>query len=393
LPEEDLKEASEKLDALIAQGVVSFNAGRMEEAMEIAESAVASNPTLISALALKGDCHAHRGEIAEAIECYETIVSINPESTLDKIRLNQLRNSLVLTARSVPDRRLAIIGAVAAVVLVGSISAIFARSRAAANPSADIVAVAQEPKTPAEMAQFWQQPTTQETTQKNASANPQPQAPASQAEQEPAPQNRSVPDRGMSLPPAPRGALPGPSEFDPPEIEVRPVTPQLPPGKIGSGGTTTTPTLPPPKQGVDEDPQVDRAMADNRPKENPEDPGTIQIEVRSGKGRTTGTTSTVGSATGVEALVRVARDQYQLGNYSGAANAYEKALSSGGDAISINQRLGQAYERLGRSGDASSAYQRALGAAESAIASGRGDKSRLQAIADSCRQALRVLGN
>ncbi len=106
--------------------------------------------------------------------------------------------------------------------------------------------------------------------------------------------------------------------------------------------------------------------------------------------RRAGSSAPVG-ANGREALTRAARQQYQLGNYASSAAAYERALKSGGDTGSLNQRLGQAYERLGRTGDAASAYERAARAHEAALASGKGDKERTKAALDSCRQALKVL--
>ncbi|HEY0868592.1 MAG TPA: tetratricopeptide repeat protein [Fimbriimonas sp.] len=390
LPDDELKQAEIKLEALIAEGVGLFNAGKTDEAMDIAETAVATNPSSVSALALKGDCYAHNGHVAEAIECYEQIVYLNPESTLDKIRLNQLRNALVLGSQSPsPDRRLATIGAVAAVVLVVSVTALFARSRAPQPQPTDIVAAAQEKPTAGDQAEFVDPKTAAEPA--GGAAQPsasQPPAP-NDAAQPPTAPPRTAPSNETSLPPAPRGPLPGPSEgIDTSDLDVRPVQPPLPEGAIGK---QSSPTLPPAKKGADEDPSVERSssgMQASQPVQ--EDPGLIEIDVRKG-GKPAGATSTVGSATGVEALVRVARQQYQLGNYQGAASAYEKALGSGGDSISINQRLGQTYERLGRTGDASAAYQRALNAAEAAIAGGRSDKDRLQMVAESCRQALRVL--
>ena len=65
LPEDDVLAGKEKLDALIAEGNKSFNEGRTDEAMAVAETALASNPTSTNALSLKVLCHERRGELAE----------------------------------------------------------------------------------------------------------------------------------------------------------------------------------------------------------------------------------------------------------------------------------------------------------------------------------------
>lgn len=397
LPEEDLKLASERLEALVTEGVGLFNAGRIDEAMEVAATAVESNPSSPSALALKGDCHAHRGEIAEAIECYERIVSLNPESTLDKIRLNQLRNAVALTAHPAePDRRIAIIGAVATVVLVICITAMIARSRAntAAIPAQDLIASAKEGPTAADNAD-WYTKSQANTNPTNVNSQPQAQNPPQVAprQNEVAPVQESAEPPPTRLPRISADRLPAPDEgLDDNQVAVKPVTPTNLNGIIGTSTKPPTPITT--RTGGDPDPGVDSStrQTNTAAQPQPEDPGEIDIKVSRGtRPLAGGSTSVSGGAMDAASYVRIGRQQYQLGNYSGAAASYERALNSGGDAVSINQRLGQAYDRLGRASDAAGAYQRAISAADAAIAGGRGDKDRLQAVKDACQSALRAL--
>lgn len=391
LADEDIKEAEAKLETLIGEGVTLYNAGRFDDAMEIAEAAVMTNPSSPQALSLKGDCHAHRGEVAEAIECYEKVVELNPDSALDKLRLNQLRNQLVLQVNPPqPDRRLAVVGGLATVVLVMCIAAIAARMNGQANAKAEVAMSSKLPDSNQPQSEFYgnQTPQTQSTpnTQTTPQTNQQDTNPNATNSQE---QGNSTPSsgtgtgtglrpyRGDTLPDV-NGGIGGS------EVGIEPVNPPGPKTNSGNGsgsGTDTTSKTRP------DDPPVEKTTPPVQPKE---DPGMINIEVRRSSNNLPGGASSTDSMS-ASTLVRVARQQFQVGNYSGAASAFERALANGADPISINQRLGQAYERLGRSGDAVAAYNRAITAAGAAINSGRGDREHLTTIQDSCKQALKVL--
>jgi tetratricopeptide (TPR) repeat protein len=90
-------------------------------------------------------------------------------------------------------------------------------------------------------------------------------------------------------------------------------------------------------------------------------------------------------------LQRVGTEQYQLGNYAAAARSYEQAVREGGDAIVLNQRIGQSYSRLGRNSEAAEAYRRCIAACDAAIASGRGNRGRQESVKATAEQALKVL--
>ena len=115
IPIPELEEAQVKLDVLVAEGVAAFNAGRTDEALAIAETALASNPRMVNALSLASDCHARRQEFARALEYADQIVDQNPDSELDRIKRNQLRTQLekTLEVPAGPDKRMALAAALA----------------------------------------------------------------------------------------------------------------------------------------------------------------------------------------------------------------------------------------------------------------------------------------
>src|SRR5689334_20050982 len=96
LSQEDISIAADKLVAMIADGNKLFAEGRTDDAMMVAETAVASNPSSAAALSLKGMCYERKGQLAEALECFERVVELNPDSTLDKLKVNDLKNMMVV---------------------------------------------------------------------------------------------------------------------------------------------------------------------------------------------------------------------------------------------------------------------------------------------------------
>ena len=124
----------------------------------------------------------------------------------------------------------------------------------------------------------------------------------------------------------------------------------------------------------------------------PDETGQVNITVHSGVKRLRGGSDPAASAgDGSRAYTRMGNEQFQIGNYSGAASSLEQALRAGGDAVSVNQRLGQSYQSLGRKSDAVAAYQRCIEACSSAIGRGRGDSTRLKAVKDACESAVSQL--
>lgn len=424
IEEAALADAQTKLDGLIEEGNALFNQGRTEEAMAVAEACVLSNPSSVPALSLKTLCHERRGEIAEALECADRIVDLNPDSELDKIKRNALRTRLQVDLRvpEAPDRRVALVGAVSAVVLVACLGVGIARITSRPTENA---LVRNDPVVNQNLGAGLNPGANLGLTNQNLggnsaanpnqapqNANPQPTNGESARQQQPGvgdepplgnrnnERRASSPFGDIKLPTAP-GELPDASDGS----GVAPVL--LNPGNLDiersdRGSNTNTIARPnPPKTvtngGDGPDPGNITTPVPQKTQEEPtEDPMKgIEIQVRSGggngnSGRAPGGPAPLGG-NGLEMLQRVGTEQYQLGNYAAAARSYEQAVSAGGDAIVLNQRIGQSYSRLGRNSEAAEAYRRCIAACDAAIASGRGNRGRQESVKATAEQALKVL--
>jgi len=410
----DIAEAAEKLTAMIADGNKLFADGRTEEAMMVAETAVANNPSSAAAISLKGMCHERKGQIAEALECFEKVVELNPDSTLDKIKVNDLRNTLVAHKIEAPkpDRKVAMVAAVAAMVLVVAGGAIVAKAATKPNSTDNSKLVAANNQADPGTHTFGDVMGNQQQVQPGAG-----QGQPNSGQVQPANGNNgnggnngnqndrndtgdtgNDPGRSHSnitLPHIPAGnRLPGTDETSNAGFGPITFTKDQVDGMTGGGHATTNTQQG--KQPVDPDPgtlnQGDKQKVEPPKDDNP--PGIVEINVSKPQGNPNrgGSDQGAPTANGREALVQAARSQMMAGNYQAAANTYERALRAGAETSSTYQRLGQCYERIGRTSDAITAYQRAASALEAAINAGGGDKAALQNRLDSCRQAIKVLG-
>lgn len=376
VPADGKREAMIQLDKLVEEGLSALAAGRTSEALAIADSAIATDPTHLGALQLKSAIHERRGEIADALESAERIVELNPDSELDRIKRNGLRTTLLNASAPVQtDRRIAFAAAAAAMVLVACAGILLAR-----RPAAPTVVASNLPTGP-----IVESPVV---------------APSQRADEAP-----SVP---QTAPVQPNTAiLPSPPARNPVSLPRNPGFTRLPdptnPDAFGgpidpTAGQTLSPippatkppvSPPPARRGGDPDPGVVREAA-----KPPADTGQIDISVtRSGPRRSGGSvlmpaeTHTNGAA----AYARVGTEKFELGDYSGAAANLEKAVSGGGDPVDLNRRLAQAYGRLGRNSEAATAYERSRAAAVAALASGKGDKERLQSARDAAEAGLKTV--
>ncbi|MFI5387064.1 MAG: tetratricopeptide repeat protein [Fimbriimonadales bacterium] len=405
LPADDVQQAKAKLEAAVADGFRIFNAGRTEEAMQVAEVAVRANPSSTAALSLKAMCHERVGQVAEALECNERVLEIDPDSMIDKIKVNDLRNLLVARSSiaAVPDRRMAFMGAAAAFVLVASIGLVIARSgnRSSDRVAQDTPAVVQpqgsngthfesSPSSAGSAAPA--QGGTGGVQQGNVPAAPKPDAAGPKPHDDgPTDSNKPATDfHPHSVEDSSRG-LPNPGPGNAPLI--------VDPGVLAKATGRETPaenprtgrTAPPPVGG-DPDPKSEGGdQTVTQPKQQA--PGIMDIQVVSRNGKPASESSDPNAhPNGIQALLRTARSQYQVGNYSAAATSYERALRAGASASSGNQRLAECYEKLGRNSEAVAAYNRAIDALQADISVGRGDKNRQSAALDVCKQAVKVLG-
>jgi len=406
IPEDDLKEAQAKLERLIEEGNTLFNQGRTDEALAIAESVTLSNPSSSSALSLKALCHERRGEVAEALECADRLVELNPDSDFDRIRRATLRqklqNDLMVPA---PDRKMAYVAATAAIVLVLCGGAIAAKAMNGSSTPKTVVSNTQlgqavsPPNTPQRMdttgqtnpAQTNPAPSNQTapTNQVNPSNQGNEGVSAIGEENEPAPRSsRRIP----GLPPTAGDSLPVPG-FDQGSITtVTPVTP--PQASTGSGGQVAKPDPNKSQDHGQDDPVTEEHSNPTQPAAQEAPQGTVQITVHPGSStvRKIPTGSEPVSGTGLQALLHVGSQQYQLGNYEAAAKSYEQAIQSGGDGVIINRRLASAYAKLGRRSDAADAYKRCISSIDAELKAGRGDRNDLMSKRDLCLQELKVNG-
>jgi tetratricopeptide (TPR) repeat protein len=396
LPEDELNAAIVKNEELIADGYRLFEAGRTEEAQMVAQTALEASASSVTALSLLGMCHEREGRVAEALAAFEQVLALKPDSALDKIKVNQLRGHLAnkLQAENAPNRRLALAGAALAVVLVGSIGAIIAS--ATTRP-----AIAQNTPSPEVQQQAMTFPPGGGITDSTEAGVPQQDRPPVQIPEgaEP-PLNEAPPIVAPSGPVAQGRGLPPAREIT---GSVPPVTltgvignlglqPSGQPANPQQGGSLPSVGQPQPPVytgGPDPSPESPKIETREEPKENH---GIIEIKVSPRHQRpASGSQESDGGGNELQALMSAARQQFQLKRYDEAARTYERALRAGGDAASINQRLGQCYSYLGRNAEAIAAYNRAIVAYESLMNSGRAD-ARVAAALESCRQALKVLG-
>ncbi len=382
-------------EAFVAEGQKALAEGRGDEALLIAHSAVEQNPDSIQALSLRGMVYERQGRIAEALEAFERVVVLNPISSLDKIKVQQLRNSLsaqVLYA-SQPDRKRAFIGAAAAVLLVvgaGAIIAVYAQ-RANAQSNDDLRKLAMSSNQPQNVLGSSGNGSKRNSNSQPSPGTSDPNKPANPGDVPPIKNNVEggvVPNRGTGLPNNSGMTLPpiGPGAGD-----IRPYDP---------GAPSITPTGPNRPTNTNPD-EIDPTVGDGKGgKTNPtvqqskpqDDPGVIEINVKPKSPTNRNGGSDVDQGLSSKALSEAARQQFQLQKYDQAAKSYERLLAMGGDAATINQRLGQCYTNLGQTGNAASAYKRAIAAISDRLKNSSGDTAYLDRQLESCQRALKVLG-
>lgn len=404
---ETLADEKQKVEELVAEGFRLFNEGRVDEARLIAEKSLEDLPEYTNALSLMGMCHERDGDLNAALICYEKIVELHPDSSLDKIKITQLRNALSakLIEQPEPNSKRAWVGAVAACLLVVSLGVALAgfisnknqeqakltpETQASNNTNAQI-------NTPGLPQNQNNQQQTKPPQEQGNTENPQGTADPTGGRNT----NSGNNDGGGRFNPTTTGVGPlpgtnGGNGLNGGTLGVQPVDPGPAVGNqnLGTGTTggqgngSTGTTIQPPKDTRDDPPVVDGGT------KPPKNDGVIDIVVSHGSGTTTvnngGSQPLNDNPNQLQALLQTARQHYLTGKYDLAARAYDQALRAGADPASTNQRLGQCYEKLNRKSDAIQAYSRAISAAQSQMNSG-GNRERLQNMVDSCQQALNVL--
>ena len=383
LGDEDRDRARAELDKLVADGYSMLGQGRTEEAALVAEKVLEDNPDFAEALSLLGMCHERNLDRLAALECYERVVELRPDSALDRIKVQQMRNALTRDAKETPrpNRAVALAGAAAAVILVASIGGIVA-TMVARPASAEVVK--NDPVADVAGAPFSNQQGGGQRVDPKTNVVPEGEAPITNPVQDP---NRGFVNRqGPSNP----GVLPNVGNTTVGNTTIGGQDPGVDDGNkpFDPGGIKIEPTVPVGKPDPNE-PDGEGIRTGNNAEPPKEDPNQgIEINVHKPASNGGGGADANANEGGLTTLMKVAQDKFQLGKYGESAAAYEKALRMGGDPGRINQRLGQCYQHLNRTSDAIAAYSRAESALQSAVNGGRASA---KAPLESVKQALQTL--
>ena len=381
IPEDEIKAAKVKLEIQIAEGFSLLSEGQVSEALAIADSVLSDDPATARGWSLRGHALERKGELRGAFVAYQNALRYDPESASDKIKVSQLQGAggrSVLEVQPNRDRRTAIAAGLATCFLAIAFGAI-AATRSAPAPTKTANLPLESQAGDANYTYFPQTPKRQQPENKSDESGSQGAAGQSvgSSGQSQAPASPVLPAASTTLPqPASGSGISG-------NLEVRPIDPSA-----ALLGNNPKPPVAEQQPG-EEEPEIEVTVGQEDPKEPKDGKGYISINLSGNNGVAPANTQL--DANGIEALVRTARSQYQVGNYEAAASTYERALASGADPTQVNQRLAQCYEKLGRQSDAVQAYQRSIQALEKAIASGKGDRDRLTTALDSSKQALKVL--
>lgn len=325
---------------------------KFDQAMMIARAVLKKSPQESGAYALMAMAHEEQGDIPEAIRCYEEVVRLRPESKIDAIKLAQFRVMKDPPAEPLPNRKLALIGAVSAGLVAVAVGMAFAWPRADDNkPLAETTLIADSG------ARGFDVP---------ATSNPQPNSTppvVADNEGQPAAEANTRPSTGAN----------------------RPVLPPAPANRTPRNLPNTTGGAPPLIVDITPE-QLPKPASAQQPKtaqpERPEDTNVIergpgQINISESR-RAPANDSNVSDNT-----YRIAQDKMKAGDYSGAIRDFQAALAGSGKKALINQLIGRCYTRLGNKAAAKQHFETALSMYEAA-----GSKS----AADSVRRELGLLG-
>jgi tetratricopeptide (TPR) repeat protein len=416
----------EQVASLLADAFRKSEQREYAAALPLVEEAVTLMPDSTSAQAMLSTVYERLGRNEEAIAATERVVELNPDSTADKQRLDQLRRGIHVPPRTgaegksrsfAPYLPMVVAGSVAALVLLIGLS-VLNRGRAAGQTPAAVVA---EAPTGAEGSAEAAEPGLNDTPQQKSYLPPPdsredpfaPLTPAA-ARTEPSPSTprttplpRPAENASITAVPAPSHRFIPPAPVAVPENVARSGSgggngglPYLTAAENTSGGFGAGGRIavgPPQASGSGADDAGATAASQEPPQNDGLPPGSyIKVKVgapSAGSGGSSPDPSSSPSSVSMPIENPMARAQrlQSSGRYKEAITAYREALSSGAAAGEAYQGIARSYERLGDSTAARSAYHDALRAYESQAASGRNADAAQRGIA-SCKAALEVLG-
>jgi tetratricopeptide (TPR) repeat protein len=351
---------------------------------------------MLSAISLKAMVHERKGEVVEALECAERIVELNPNSELDKIKRNQLRSALasLATHSSPPNRFIPFVAAVSVSLILVCVAVLAAHYLD--RPQSQVRIASNAPM----VSGFNDRPG-------NPTINPNPVDAPSQSAKSPAPvsqapvstnppvatkaeDSESSNDSGVGEVRAQTqdGGLPNVNRS---QMEVTPISPPNLPASSTQMSTVvpSSPSTPARASLGDPAPAPDSSRGGSVGSQAPFDPGQVSITIHDSPGVTPRSSGGSEANTDTSKMYyKMGTDSFLIGNFDRAADRFEKALSSGADPVTGNERLAQSYANLGRKREAENAYKRAIAACSSELSSGKGDSTKLRAVRDACETAM-----
>lgn len=339
--------------------------GKPHEALYVAKAALAQAPDNLGGLALKGMALEALDDLPGAVACFERIVELNPSSTLDRIKLEQLHRRLYETPYEETTKEAnwtAILAGFGATLVVIALGALLALNQK--EPTETIASA--EPETTVATFQPIEQPP-QQTPQQ-----PQTNQPA---------QNEPPTSTGSAIRPPSLGG--GNTPFSGPIILTPDQVSGLPDVHAQGGGSN---------RNVGGEESRGEPPVSSPPPSNPGDDNVISppardpvIQIKPHEGRGGGAGSG-GSERESENIYRIANEKMKAGDYRGAIADFQKSLSGSTRPALTHQLIARCYRALGEFDNAKRHFEQALRLYEASNAPGA------QAGAEACRRELAALG-
>lgn len=397
-----LAEAKAENDKLVTEGFKLLSEGRLDEAQMIAGTAAENDPSNAQALSLKADCLERSGDIVGALSLYEKVVELQPDSALDRIKLDHVRKVLSQPVPAIPNKKRALGAAVAAMMLIGSVGtlgAIYISGQNAKNTKSAVgkpVASNFDPVTGTNEVQT--DPVTGRPLAPEVSRAEYERLLAQQQAGQASGNTNQTPATSTSSnnnPRLPEGRTNG--GMEPMEGDVAPLRPDVTIQPLNTAGNNNSRPATNTNQGSRQDPDPTPSNSQSTNSNNGSttsrpNPGTIDIRPSNGGGSSVagGSQPINDSPTTAREMLAKARSLYTAGDFAKAADAYESAIRMGADPSVSNQRLGQCYQKLGRKSDAARAYQNAINAYERRVQNSPDDAAAKTGL-EACKSALASL--
>lgn len=322
---------AEEAESLIRDGFRLISESRPKEALFLAEAVTAALPANPGGWALKAMSLEESGNLQAAESAYEKVVELKPESTLDRIKLSQVRKRLEdETGGSQPAKNsniVAITAALGAALAVVAIGVALALSSPAGAKSPEKELLAENSPQPQGFVVKQEQPQTQQNSNNVQPATQPPQ-------QSPAPQNRE---------PVVKNPFGGPLVVEPsaiPRTDGRSLPDVGNPASVPAPATTNTVAAPPPG---------DSNLIEPKDKQSP---GRIVI--------TPSASQRTNDPAVSDNIYRVAQQKMATGDYSGAIRDFTAALAGSRKPALIHQLIGRCYARTGNAAEAKRHFETAL---------------------------------